>query len=424
MRIARGRLIVLMVVVGTILGGCSTKEWMRSDEGGPEHSSTGQTASEIVESQVSDGLVAGAVLLVTRRGKVVERGAFGYAQKYEYGGRLLTNPHVMTPEHVFDLASLTKVFATTFAIMMLVDDETVALDESVQSYLPEFTGSSRDSITVRHLLSHTSGLPPWQPTYFHARSSDDAFNYIRDLQLDYPVGASRHYSDLGFMLLGYIVERVSGLGLDAFLAQGLYRRLGLQNTGFRPLKTGLTPLVATSQGNPFERRMIEDPDFGYLIREQPSQFSDWRAYTLLGEVNDGNSWYAHDGVAGHAGLFSTVADLKVLVTLLMDGGLYNGVQLIKSETISEFLTPDYTENGLGWAMSSNVLPVSNMPEGAFGHTGFTGTYVYANPAKHLSVILLTNRQNAGVNEDGNYPSLSALRRSVVASAERSTEAAE
>jgi CubicO group peptidase (beta-lactamase class C family) len=170
--------------------------------------------------------------------------------------------------------------------------------------------------------------------------------------------------------------------------------------------------------------MIEDPDFGYLIHEDPSRFSDWRAYTLLGEVNDGNSWYAHDGVAGHAGLFSTAADLRVLVTLLMDGGLYNGVQLVELETISEFLTPDYTENGLGWAMSSDVLPVSNMPKGAFGHTGFTGTYVYANPAKHLSVILLTNRQNAGVNEDGNYPSLSALRRSVVAAAERSTETVE
>jgi serine-type D-Ala-D-Ala carboxypeptidase len=370
------------------------------------------TAFAIVQKNVDDGLVAGAVLRVSRNGVVEEQAAFGYAQLFEYQQTRLADPVPTTTEHVFDLASLTKVFATTFAIMLLVDSGSVGLDKPLRTYLPEFRGPSRDSISVRQLLSHTSGLPPWKPTYFHARTGSEAFDYICSLPLEYAVGTNRHYSDLGFMLLGYLVEQISGQGLDEFLRVNLYKPLGLHHTGFQPLKHDFGPLVATSQGNPFERRMVEDPDFGYFIQEDPSEFTEWRTYTLLGEVNDGNSWYAHGGVAGHAGLFSTAADLDVLVTLLMDGGLYNGAQLIKAETISEFLTPGATGNGLGWAMSTDVLPVSEMPPGAFGHTGFTGTYVFVNPGERVSVILLTNRQNGGVDDAGNYPSLSPIRREV------------
>ena len=380
-------------------------------------------AAQIVKQSVAEGMAAGAVLVISRRGQIVERSAFGYAQLFDAEGMKLENPVVMTPGHVFDLASLTKVFATTFAIMMLVDAGVLALDVPVKTYLPKFSSPEKDNISIRHLLTHTAGLAPWKPTYFHARDRREAFTYITSLPLDYPVGEERHYSDLGFMLLGYIVEKVSGKSLDSYLSRNLYEPLGLRHTGFRPLESAIGPLVATSQGNPFERKMVEDPDFGYLIHEDPSRFDAWREYTLLGEVNDGNSWYAHAGVAGHAGLFSTADGLTRLITLLMDDGLYKGLlnngslstktRLIGAETISEFLTPDQSGNGLGWAMSSDVLPVTDMPAGAFGHTGFTGTYVFANPAQSLIIVLLTNRQNAGVDENGQYPSLSPLRRAVV-----------
>ena len=374
-------------------------------------------AEAIVQEAIDSRLVSGAVLLISRNGTVQSIRAFGYASEYGFDGIRLTNPVIMTTTTVFDLASLTKVFATTFGMMILLDRGNVELDAPLNTYLMEFRGTSKDSITVRHLLSHTAGLSPWKPAYFHADSPYAAFEYIRSLTLDFAVGKKRHYSDLGFMLLGYLIERISGQGVDQFVDTELYGPLGLSHTGFvssigyDAVQNG--PFASTSQGNPFERRMVEDPDFGYLIDEDPTSFTAWRQYTLTGEVNDGNSYYAHGGVAGHAGLFSTATDLNVLLMLLLHGGMFRGKQLISSAVVRQFLTADYTGNGLGWAMSESVLPVDHMPDGAFGHTGFTGTFVFADPGENLVVILLTNRQNRGIDERGNYPSLSALRRAVV-----------
>ena len=167
-------------------------------------------AEQIVRAAVDSDLVAGAVLLVAKHGIVETLSAFGYASEYELDGARLTNPIEMTTATVFDLASLTKVFATTFGLMILVDRGAVDLDAPLYNYLPEIRGASKDSITVRHLLTHTAGLSPWKPTYFHAEEPDEAFEYIRSLPLDYAVGKKRHYSDLGFMLLGYLIEAVSG----------------------------------------------------------------------------------------------------------------------------------------------------------------------------------------------------------------------
>jgi len=367
-----------------------------------------RTAEQIVQEAVDSDLVAGAVLLVARNGIVETLSAFGHASEYDFDGTRLKNPVEMTTRHVFDIASLTKVFATTFGLMILVDRGDVNLDAPVH----EFRGVSKDSITVRQLLTHTAGLTPWKPTYFHAKAPDEALEYIQSLSLDYPVGEKRHYSDLGFMLLGYLIETVSGATLDRFVETELYEALGLLRTGFVTRTGPGGPFVATSQGNPFERRMVEDPDFGYLIDEDPSSFTAWRQYTIVGEVNDGNSYYAHQGVAGHAGLFSSAGELNVLLTLLLGGGTFEGSQVISADVIREFLTADDTSNGLGWAMSTSVLPVDHMPDGAFGHTGFTGTYAFADPGRNLALILLTNRQNRGVDASGNYPSLSALRREV------------
>ncbi len=398
-----------LVSLGLALTSCADRPTVRENADGPRI----QLAEKIVQDAIDSNLVPGAVLLVSLDGAVTPHQAFGYANGYDFDGKSLTDPDKMTAGHVFDLASLTKVFATTFGIMILVDRDVVRLDSPLHEYLPEFRGVSKDSITVRHLLTHTAGLSPWKPTYFHAQSAAESYEYIRSLPLDYTVGDGRHYSDLGFMLLGYLIERVSGSPVDQFIETELYEPLGLSATSFASRANITEPVAATSQGNPFERRMIEDPDFGYLINENPNSFTEWRQYTLTGEVNDGNSYYAHGGVAGHAGLFSTAGDLNVLINLLLNKGVFDGNEIISADIIGEFLSPDFTGNGLGWAMSANVLPVDHMPPGAFGHTGFTGTYVFADPESKLVVILLTNRQNSGVDENGNYPSLSALRRAVV-----------
>jgi serine-type D-Ala-D-Ala carboxypeptidase len=393
----------------------------------------------------------------------------------------------MTVGHLFDLASVTKVMATTWAMMLLVDQGLLDLDAPVHTYLPDFRGLDKDRITVRDLLTHRSGLHRWKPVYYHAGTPPEAYAFIRDLPLEFGVGEDRRYSDLGFMLAGYLVEAVSGRPLDQFLHQELYGPLGLARTGScphpgpreeeeaplqgplgprlredgkaphlrrRPLFAlsgegpsspspgegppegeGGTPsasFAATSHGNPYEKRMVEDDSFGYLCDEDPDEFTGWRTHTLQGEVNDGNAWYAHQGVAGHAGLFSTASDLGVILGVLLEGGRHGSRRMVREGVVEEFLTPDtLTGNGVGWAMSrmerreDTGAGEGGETEGVrvFSHSGFTGTYVLGVPELGLALVFLSNRQNVGVNAEGFYPDaaevyLPLVRRLVEAAASR------
>ncbi|HMI43926.1 MAG TPA: serine hydrolase domain-containing protein, partial [Gemmatimonadaceae bacterium] len=165
------------------------------------------TADSLIEAAVGT-LFPGAVFLVAKDGRVVHERAFGYEQLNDYAGHRLASPPAMRTSTTFDLASVTKVMATTFAIMLLADRGQIDVDAPVSRYLPRFSGPHLDSITVRHLLQHSSGLVQWQPLYYHAANSAQTFDVIRQMPLGWAVGEARHYSDLGFMLLGYIVERV------------------------------------------------------------------------------------------------------------------------------------------------------------------------------------------------------------------------
>jgi CubicO group peptidase (beta-lactamase class C family) len=351
-------------------------------------------------------LIPGAVFVVSRNGRVVHERAFGYAQLNDFEMHRLALPRPMRASTMFDLASVTKVMATTMATMVLVDRGKIDVDAPVSRYLPDFRGPHLDSITVRHLLQHTSGLVQWQPLYYHASNSGQTYAVIRDMPLQWGVGDARHYSDLGFMLLGYIVERVSGVSLDAFLEQNLYRPLGVRSTTFNPKAHGFTEFAATEQGNVYERHMVYDSTFGYRYRGDPTAWNGWRQYVLDGEVDDGNSFYANGGVAGHAGLFSTAADLRVLLDVLNNRGTYAGHQYIRPEIVDRFLTRDKYQNYLGW-QSPAILP-----EGSFSHTGFTGTYVLGVPKYALSIVLLTNRQNMGTNAAGYFPDVGPLQQAV------------
>jgi CubicO group peptidase (beta-lactamase class C family) len=191
------------------------------------------TLAEAVAAEV----LPGAVLLVARDGVVLHEKAFGYARLYE-GGTRLKSPEPMTVGHIFDLASVTKVMAITWAMMLLVDRGLVELDDPVYTYLPDFRGPDKDRITLRDLLTHRSGLHRWKPVYYHAGSPAEAYAYIRDLPLEFEVAEARRYSDLGFMVAGYIVEAVTGRPLDLFLGQELYGPLGLTRTGFLPERRG------------------------------------------------------------------------------------------------------------------------------------------------------------------------------------------
>ena len=366
----------------------------------------GIAAADSVIGNAVGRLFPGAVFLVAKDGRVVHERAFGYAQLNDYSGRRLATPRAMRTNTMFDLASVTKVMATTMAMMMLVDRGQIDLDAPVYRYLPDFRGTHLDSITIRQLLQHSSGLVQWQPLYYHASNSAQTYAVIRDMPLGWAVGAGRHYSDLGFMLLGYIVERVSGKRIDVFVEQNLYRPLGLRSTTFNPRSHGFTEFAATEQGNVYEKHMVYDSTFGYRYRGDPAAWNGWRQYVLNGEVDDGNSFYANGGVAGHAGLFSTAAELRVLVDLLNNRGSYGGRQYIRREVIDTFLTRDSYEHYLGWQAPTYLPPES------FSHTGFTGTYVAAIPKYKLSIVLLTNRQNMGTDPRGYFPDIGPLQQTV------------
>jgi CubicO group peptidase (beta-lactamase class C family) len=227
--------------------------------------------------------------------------------------------------------------------------------------------------------------------------------------LQSPVGAEYHYSDLNYMLLGYVIEAVSGMSLDRFLDEKLYEPLGLSDTSFNPLKRAGARIAATSEGNPLELGMATSEKFGDTCDENAKVFRSWRRHVLIGEVNDGNAFYAHQGVAGHAGLFSTAAELNSLADLLNGRGTCRGKSLIRAETVKTFLTPDDLGNGLGWQFRSGVIKVKDAPAGSFGHTGFTGCNVLIVPDREITIIFLCNRQHEGLVGTESYPKLDALR---------------
>ncbi len=359
----------------------------------------GIAVADSVVSAAIGTLAPGAVLSVAQKGRIVFEKAYGHAEFYDADRRGLESPRVMQANTIFDLASVTKVMATTFAVMKLVDQRTVDLDAPVHRYLTDFRGPHLDSITVRHLLNHSSGLAQWQPLYYQAATSAEAYAAIRAMPLLWGVGESRHYSDLGFMLLGYLVERVTGQTLDRFVDEHFYAPLGL-GLKFKP-QSG--EFAATETGNGYERRMVYDSTFGYRYRGDPQSWNGWRQHVLVGEVNDGNAYYANAGVAGHAGLFGRARDLHPLIQMLMVGGTAGGRRYLSAETIKEFLTLDRYGHYLGWQLPEDAAT------GSFMHTGFTGTYALGIPAHDISVVLLTNRQHSGVNPRGFFPDVGHLR---------------
>lgn len=433
----RSRALVTAVLV-LLPGGCDT-----SSHEGPEDTGArarAARADSIVAGWVDAGVIAGAVLRASIAGRPVIDRAYGWAEQWEYGEgqygrwaeddtaedvgslgiRPIENPVPMSTETRFDMASVTKVMATTFAVMLLVDDGALELDASVARLLPGFPEEPWNRVTVRHLLTHRAGLAQWQPIYMSAQEPDEAFRVIREMPLEWPPGGERHYSDLGFMMLGRIVESVSGASLEDLLRERLYTPLDLGATGFRigrpssprasggiASADGNGPYAATSHGNPFEYRMVHDTTFGYLYGGDPEAWGGWRRYTLAGEANDGNAYHAFGGMAGHAGLFSTVGELDTLLQVLLNGGVYRGRRFLSEGVVRTFLAPVVEGQALGWQVPPDA------PSGSFFHTGFTGTYVAGVPDQRLSLVLLTNRQHGGVDGSARYPDVDPLRRAVL-----------
>ncbi len=368
-------------------------------------------ADSILRCQVEHDKIPGAVILIKENNKVIYRHTWGYAQKYDFSRNLLSRLEKMKYNCLFDIASLTKVIGTTTSLMLLADRGLIKVDDPVGKYIEAFNSPEKKEITIRHLLTHTAGLYEWYPLYYLASNKQDCYKAIGGLPLVSPVGEQRRYSDLGFVLLGEIIENVSGMPLEKFMTQNVFQPLGMKKTTFNPLACGgFRKIAVTSAGNPYERRMVYDSTLGYKIKEiDPAQWNGWRTYVLKGEVNDGNAWYANEGISGAAGLFSTARDLQKIVDMLMNKGMAGSKQFISGKTVDLFLTKDEFNNGLGWMMDPGNSFMKNAPEGSFGHTGFTGTSIAVIPDKKISVVLLINRQNCGLLSNGDYYNVNPVR---------------
>jgi CubicO group peptidase (beta-lactamase class C family) len=360
-----------------------------------------EVTDSILNSQVDQNKIPGAVIEIKKGQKVIFRKAYGNAGKNEK----------MTTRHLFDIASLTKVVGTTTSIMLLVDRGLISIDDPVFRYIKAFESSDKRTITIRHLLTHTAGLNEWYPLYYISSDKSQTYKLIGQLPLKYPVGERRSYSDLGFVLLGEIIETVSGMTLDQFMKKNIFLPLRMKKKTYNPHSNGrFKKIASTSEGNPYEKRMVYDSTLGFRVPEiNPDSWNGWRTYTLHGEVNDGNAWYACGGISGAAGLFSKVDDIQKLVDMLMNKGKTSSGQFISEKTIEAFLTIDKFNNGLGWMMDPANSFMRNGPEGTFGHTGFTGTSISVIPQNELSVILLINRQNTGLLDNQEYYNVNPIR---------------
>jgi len=368
--------------------------------------------SNVVEKYIADNKIPGAVIMIKKGDKVLLRKAYGYAKLKEFDGSVAARPEPMTVNHLFDIASLTKVVGTTTAIMKLHDQGKLRVDDLVSVYVKGFEEGEKAKITIRHLLTHTSGMYEWYPLYYFSNKRATTYTFIKQLPLKYPVGAGRHYSDLGFTILGEIIEKISGKTLDAYVKSELFAPLKMTKTTYNPNKEA-TLIAATSLGNPYEKRMVEDSTLGFALKEvDPKSWNGWRQYVLQGEVNDGNAWYANEGISGAAGLFATVDDLQKLVDMLKNKGKVRGKEFISEKTVTLFLTQDTFKNGLGWMMDPINSFMKNGPTGTFGHTGFTGTSISVIPEKKLSVIILINRQNMGLQLTRDYFNPNPIREAI------------
>ena len=272
---------------------------------------------------------------------------------------------------MWDMASLTKVVGMTTAVMQLTEAGRVNLDAPVQRYVAEFQGPNKEQVTVRHLLTHTSGMPAWRPLYKETTSPEAARALAVATALDTLPGVRMVYSDLGAIILGQIVERVSGEKLDEYLARHVFGPLGMTSTRYRP-GADVRPRVA------------------------PTEYDSWRQRQIRGEVHDENA-FALGGVSGHAGLFSTAHDVARFCRMYLNGGTLGGVRIVKPETIRRFIAVQdstLSNRALGWETPNGSNSAGHLlTRPAFGHTGFTGTSIWVDPSRDLFVILLTNRVN-------------------------------
>ncbi len=365
---------ILRLLIATIFIVAMTAASSRgqSNPGTPDLSAL----DSILQSAIANDEIPGAVLLVEHHGKIVYEKAVGMRA-------LMRSREAMTTDTIFDIASLTKVVATAPSVMKLVEEGKLRLDDPVSRYLPDFTSNGKDQITIRMLLTHTSGLAP-DPPVDAARSGKSAvYAEINQEELEAPPGMRFIYSDTGFIVFGELVENISGMPLDEFARRNIFEPLHMQETRFLPPADWIPRIAPTEE--------IDLPAGG-----KPGS---GQGHVLRGAVHDSTA-RAMGGVAGNAGLFSTASDLERFCTMVLSGGRVPGAageRILSEASIQKMTSPQSPPwipaiRGLGWDIDSQYSSPRGelFPLGSFGHTGFTGTSIWIDPASETFVILLTN----------------------------------
>lgn len=339
----------------------------------------------VIVDSIAKRELPGAVVLVARKGRVVWRKA--------YGSRAVEPvKEPMTPDTIFDVASLTKVVATATSIMILVERGKVRLSDPVSNYIPELKGEGRERITIELLLTHRSGYAPDFDLKERWTGYDEAVKRLIKEPLRNPPGARFVYSDIGYIALGEVVRRASGITLDKFARQNIFVPLKMRDTGFRPSRL-LRKRIA-----PTEKRRGQMSYLGDSAENAGAEGEEW----LRGEVHDPTS-YRMGGIAGHAGLFSTVDDLALYCQMILGGGQYRGARILSPLSVAEMTRPRLVTEagwtrGLGWDVNTSFSTNRGdlFPLGSYGHTGFTGTSIWIDPATGMFLVFLSNR----VHPDG------------------------
>lgn len=311
------------------------------------------------------------MVLVLVNGEPVKRAAYGRSYAYQAPSVRAEAPIAMSPATIFDIASITKVFTAT-AVAQLVERGQVDLDAPVARYLPEAMGGAKTAVTVRQLLIHTSGFPAGPGLQRMALGNADAI--LKDVPLQRAPGTAYTYSDLDLLALGRVVEAASGLRLDEYMRRFITEPLGLAHTGFRP------------QG---DRREI-------AATEYFSEPLAGRKGLVWGAVHDSLAWSV-DGVAGHAGLFSTAEDLATFGQMMLAGGAWREQRVLSQASVAALTARQYAQPaqgvvmGLGWELNQSWYMGGLSAPTTFGHTGFTGTSLVVSPSHQTVAVLLTNR---------------------------------
>ncbi|MDD5765113.1 MAG: serine hydrolase [Candidatus Marinimicrobia bacterium] len=329
---------------------------------------------EMLSKGLTDSAYPGGVFISVRNSIIFAKIPFG---NLTYAKDALP----MTIETIFDLASMSKVIGTTCAAMLLYDDGLLKFDQKVSELIPEFRQNGKEDITIRQLLTHSSGLPAWEKLWKKGNTPKEMFDYLYTMPLSYRSDSLSVYSCLGFITLGKVCEILAGKPLDVFLSEWLFDPLNMNRTGYNPSKILIDEIA-------------------------PTEFDAERGGVVHGKVHDENAYWL-GGVSGNAGLFSTAEDLAVFGQMMLNGGIYNGKRIFREETVRLFTSRqnivDGSSRALGWDTPTGHSSAGQyFSKKSFGHTGFTGTSIWIDPEKNLIGILLTNRVHPTRNNEKLY----------------------